>query len=252
MEAVTIFPTVDPQEIARFAAIAAEWWDPRGKFAPLHRMNPTRIRFIRDRLAGHFGRVPLAPSPLAGLRILDIGCGGGLVAEPLARLGAAVTGIDAGVANVAVARQHAAEMGLAVDYRVGTAEELAAAGSVFDAVLALEIVEHVADVDLFLATCVQLVRPGGALVLSTLNRTLKSLVLGKIAAEYLLRWLPAGTHDWNRFLSPAEIAQALETRGMHVAEVSGVSYSLLTDEWVLSRDTDVNYLLLAVKETAPG
>ena len=243
---MTIPTTIDQREVARFAQLAAEWWDPRGKFRPLHLLNPARVRFIRDRLAAHFA-LPAAGRPLAGLRILDIGSGGGLVAEPLTRLGAQVSGIDAGREVVEAARRHAAEARLAIDYRVATAEQLAAAGERFDAVLALEIIEHVADVDLFLASLASLVRPGGALVLSTLNRTLKSLLLGKIAAEYVLRWLPAGTHDWNRFISPAALTALLAPHGFRVAEVRGLSYNLLTDEWELSADADVNYLLFATR-----
>lgn len=244
--------TIDPEETARFAAIAAEWWDPRGKFRPLHALNPARIRFIRDKLAAHFGRLPLAPRPLDGLRLLDIGCGGGLIAEPMARLGATVVGIDAVPENIRVAGLHAAEANLAIDYRVGTAEDLAGAGERFDAVLALEIVEHVADLPLFFRACADLVRPGGAFILSTLNRTVKSLLLGKIGAEYVLRWLPRGTHDWRRFLTPTEAANGLHPYGLHTVAVTGLAYSLLTDEWVLSPDTDVNYLLFAVKEGAPA
>ena len=246
MEIVTNPSTVDTGEIARFEALAAEWWDPRGRFRPLHIMNPTRVRFIRDRLLAHFGREPR--EALAGLRILDIGCGGGLVTEPMARLGATIIGVDAGRDNVEAARRHADEMKLPIDYRVGTAEEIQAAGEAFDVVLALEIVEHVADVDLFLGICAGLVRPGGLLVLSTLNRTVKSLILAKIAAEYVLRWIEPGTHDWNRFLSPGEVGAYLERHGLRVGEVSGMTYSLLTDEWLLSRDTEVNYLLTATKE----
>ncbi len=244
--------TVDHEDSARFAAIAAEWWNPRGKFRPLHALNPARLRFIRDRLVAHFGRNPQSPRPLDGLRLLDVGCGGGLVCEPMARLGAAVVGIDAVAESIGVARLHAAQTGLEIDYRVGTVEELAAAGEQFDAVLALEIVEHVADVPLFFHGCARLVRPGGAFVLSTLNRTAKSLLLGKIGAEYLLRWLPRGTHDWRKFMSPDEVAAALRPHGIVVQTVRGLSYSLLADEWVLSSDTDVNYLVFAVKPEPSG
>lgn len=240
--------TIDPEETARFAAIATEWWDPRGKLRPLHALNPARIRFIRDGLAAHFGRAPLGKRPLDGLRLLDLGCGGGLISEPMARLGATVIGVDAAAENVRVAALHAAEAGLAIDYRHGTAEALAAAGERFDAVLALEIVEHVADLPLFFRSCADLVRPGGALLLSTLNRTLKSLLLAKIGAEYLLRWLPVGTHDWRRFLTPAEVINRLHAHGLDVRSTTGLAYDALTGEWRLSADMDVNYMLLAVKE----
>lgn len=242
--------TIDPAEAARFAAIAGEWWDARGKFRPLHALNPPRLRFIRDNLAAHFGRDPLRPRPLAGLRLLDIGCGGGLIAEPMVRLGGEVTGVDAAPENIAVAARHAQEAGLSIDYRSGTAEELAAAGKRFDAVLALEIVEHVADLPLFFRACAELVRPGGAFVLSTLNRTAKSFLLGKIGAEYVLRWLPRGTHDWRRFVTPAEAAAGLRPHGLRVEAVGGLGYDMLADEWVLSGDVDVNYMLFAVKDDA--
>jgi 2-polyprenyl-6-hydroxyphenyl methylase/3-demethylubiquinone-9 3-methyltransferase len=242
--------TVDPAEIERFAALADEWWDPRGKFRPLHRMNPARIRFIRDALTtgrDTAGR-GTALRALDGLRVLDVGCGGGLVAEPLARLGATVTGVDAAAANVAAAARHAAEVGLRIDYRAGTAEGLARAGERYDAVLALEIVEHVPEPDLLIGACADLLRPGGVLVVSTLNRTLKSLALAKIGAEYVLRWLPAGTHDWRRFVAPAELTRSLGAYGLRVTASSGIAYNVLTDEWVLSRDLDVNYIVAAAKE----
>ncbi len=212
--------SVDPGEVAKFAALAGEWWDPAGTFAPLHRLNPARLTFIRDRIAAHAGRDPLAERPLAGLRVLDIGCGGGLLCEPMARLGAAVTGIDAAEKNVAVAAEHAAEAGLDIDYRHSTAEALAAEaraaetrsaeigagnGAGFDLVLNMEVVEHVADVAAFLQASAALVAPGGAMALATLNRTPKSFALAIVGAEYVLRWLPRGTHDWRRFLRPSEL-----------------------------------------------
>ncbi len=240
--------SVDPAEVARFAAMAAEWWDPEGKFRPLHRFNPVRLGFIRDRVAARFGRDPLAPRPLAGLRLLDIGCGGGLIAEPMARLGAEVVGADAAERSIAVARLHAEQSGLGIDYRCTTAEGLAAAGESFDVVLSLEVVEHVADLDAFVAACGTLVRPGGLMVVATLNRTLKAFALAVVGAEYVLGWLPRGTHDWNRFVRPHELARALRAAGLNLAEVTGVTYNPLTDEWRLGRDTDVNYLAVALKE----
>ncbi|HKW52049.1 MAG TPA: bifunctional 2-polyprenyl-6-hydroxyphenol methylase/3-demethylubiquinol 3-O-methyltransferase UbiG [Stellaceae bacterium] len=239
--------TVDSAEIARFAASAASWWDPNGEFRPLHQLNPIRLTFIRDRLAAHFGRDIRATKPFAGLRLLDIGCGGGLVSEPMARLGAAVTGIDAAGQALAVARAHAAGAGLDIDYREAAAEDLAAAGESFDAVLALEIVEHVTDPALFLAAAARLVRPGGGFVAATLNRTPKAFLFGIVGAEYLLRWLPRGTHQWRKFLRPSELAAGLRPHGLAAKEISGVSYNPLARRWALSRDLDVNYLLFAAK-----
>jgi len=240
--------SVDAEEVAKFAAMAEAWWDPEGKFRPLHRFNPVRLTFIRDRLCSHFGRDPLGELPLKGLRLLDIGCGGGLLCEPLARLGAEVTGLDAAEQNIEVARLHAAESGLQIDYRHDTVEALAESGAVFDAVLNMEVVEHVADVDGFLAASAGLVRPGGAMVLATLNRTPKAFLLAIVGAEYLLRWLPRGTHDWRRFLRPSEVSRRLQRGGLEIAELTGVAYNPLTDAWRLApRDLDVNYMLVAVK-----
>ena len=236
--------SVDPAEIAKFSAMAEAWWDPAGKFRPLHRLNPVRLAYIRDRAAARFGREPLALRPLAGLSLLDIGCGGGLLAEPLARLGARVTGIDAAAASIAAAHAHAAESELEIDYRVSTAEALAGTGASFDIVLAMEIIEHVGDVAGFMAAAARLVAPGGLLILSTLNRTAKSFALAIVGAEYLLRWLPPGTHDWRRFLRPSEIAGALRPHGLALTEVIGVAYSPLTDKWRLAAgDLDVNYMM---------
>jgi len=240
--------TVDPAEVERFSRIADEWWDAGGKFAPLHRLNPARVGFVRDRVAARFDRDPLKPAPLAGLRLLDIGCGGGLVCEPMCRLGAQVVGIDASDKNIAVARLHAERMRLAVDYRPGTAEALHTAGESFDVVLALEIIEHVADPGLFLNCCAHLVRPGGLLVLSTLNRTAKAYALGIVGAEYVLRWLPRGTHDWRKFVKPSEAARPLRAGGLSIAELAGLVYSPITGRWrVDPHDLDVNYLMVATK-----
>ena len=240
--------SVDPGEVAKFAAMAEEWWDPGGKFRPLHKLNPTRLRFIRDRIADRFGRDPLDERPLAGLTILDIGCGGGLLAEPLTRLGARVTGIDASERNLGVARSHAAQGGLDIDYRHATAEDLAAAGEAFDVVLNMEVVEHVADVAGFMAASARLVKPGGAMVVATLNRTPKSFLLAIVGAEYVLRWLPRGTHDWRRFPRPSELAAVLRDQGLEIEEMTGVVYNPLADRWRLARDLDVNYMLLAVRD----
>lgn len=235
--------TVDADEIARFSAIAAEWWDPAGKFRPLHRLNPLRVGYVRDAACARLGRDPLTPRPLAGLRVVDIGCGGGLLSEPLARLGAEVVGIDAAERNVKTAAAHAAESGTPVDYRATTAEALAVAGERFDLVVSMEVIEHVADVDLFLASCAALMAPGAALFLSTLNRTPKSFALAIVGAEYVLRWLPRGTHDWRRFLRPSELAAGLRRNGLALRDVTGVAYSPFTDQFRLApRDLDVNYM----------
>jgi len=240
--------SVDAAEIEKFRAMAEEWWDPKGKFKPLHKFNPVRVGFIRDRLAGLAGRDPLGPEPLRGLRVLDIGSGGGLLCEPLARLGATVTGIDATERSVHVARAHAEDQGLTIDYRFTTAEAVLAGGERFDAVLNMEVVEHVADPDAFLKSCAGLVRPGGLMVLATMNRTLKSYALAILGAEYVLRWLPRGTHDWKKFLKPSEVAAPLRAAGLCITEMTGVSYDPIGDSWSLKpHDLAVNYMLVARK-----
>jgi 2-polyprenyl-6-hydroxyphenyl methylase / 3-demethylubiquinone-9 3-methyltransferase len=242
--------TVDTAEIERFSRIADEWWDPAGKFAPLHRLNPVRIGYIRDQAARHWQRDAISGRPLDGLSLLDIGCGGGLLFEPMARLGASVTGIDAAARNIAVARLHAEGQALAVDYRQNTAELLAEQGAQYDIVLALEIVEHVADIDLFLRSCGRLVKPGGLLFLSTLNRTTKAWLLAIAGAEYVLGWLPRGTHDWKKFLKPSEVVRGLEAGGITTQEIVGVVYSPLSRSWSLSKnDLDVNYMLYGTAPT---
>jgi 2-polyprenyl-6-hydroxyphenyl methylase/3-demethylubiquinone-9 3-methyltransferase len=240
--------TVDPAEVERFQRVAEEWWDPNGKLAPLHRLNPLRLGYIRDRAAAHWGRDPLGEAPLAGRSVLDVGCGGGLISEPMTRLGAKVTGIDAAQENLETARRHAQGQGLTIDYRQSTAEALAGSAASYDIVLALEIVEHVADVGLFLESCGRLVRPGGLLFLSTLNRTAKAWALAIAGAEYLLRWLPRGTHDWRKFLKPSEVARGLGAAGIDVQEIVGVVYSPLSRAWSLNKsDLDVNYMLYGTK-----
>jgi 2-polyprenyl-6-hydroxyphenyl methylase/3-demethylubiquinone-9 3-methyltransferase len=236
--------SVDPAEIAKFAAMAEAWWDPEGKFRPLHRLNPTRLAYIRDAAAARFGRDPVGPKPLADLRLIDIGCGGGLLCEPLTRLGARVTGLDAGERNIAIAGAHAQESELDIDYRNATAEDVEAGGERFDIVLSMEVVEHVSDPAGFMAACAGLVAPGGLLITATLNRTAKSFALAIVGAEYLLRWLPRGTHDWRRFLRPSELAALVRPRGLSLAEAMGVVYSPLADKWRLDPgDLDVNYML---------
>ncbi|MBV8744671.1 MAG: bifunctional 2-polyprenyl-6-hydroxyphenol methylase/3-demethylubiquinol 3-O-methyltransferase UbiG [Xanthobacteraceae bacterium] len=237
--------TVDTDEVEKFSALAEEWWDPRGKMAPLHKFNPVRLAYIRDALCKHFDRNPKQVPSLGGLRLLDIGCGAGLLCEPLTRLGGAVVGVDPAAKNIAAARLHAQESGLAIDYRVGTAEALADAGERFDVVLAMEVVEHVADVNLFVRSCAEMVRSGGLMILATLNRTLKSFALAIVGAEYILRWLPRGTHQWDRFVTPNELEIAVELGGLRVIDTRGVIYNPLTDSWQLGRDTDVNYMMTA-------
>ena len=237
--------SLDPKEVAKFSKIAAEWWDPAGKFAPLHKFNPVRLAFIRNTALAHFGRQATALRPFEGLRLLDIGCGGGLLSEPMARLGFAVTGADASEENIATARTHAAQSGLAVDYRAATAETLVEEGAAFDLVLNMEVVEHVADPEAYLAACAKLVKPGGMTITATLNRTLKSFALAKIGAEYVLGWLPRGTHDWNRFLPPAQLCAMLERAGLNVIQIQGVAFDPLAWDWKLAADTDVNYMVVA-------
>ena len=237
--------TVDAAEVARFEALGEQWWDPKGKMAPLHAINPVRLGFLRDVLVRQFGRDARALRPLAGLRLLDIGCGGGLLSEPLARMGAEVVGIDPAPGNVEIARAHAALAGLEIDYRATTAEELAESGARFDAVLALEVVEHVADVGLFVRTATEMVAPGGLFVGSTLNRTPKSFALAIVGAEYVLRWLPRGTHSWDKFVTPDEFEAVLAAGGFEVRELAGMVYRPLGAEWLMSADTDVNYFVVA-------
>ena len=239
--------TVDPEEIARFSAMAAEWWDPKGKFRPLHRFNPVRIGYIRDHVASRFGRDANALHPFKDLRFLDIGCGGGLLCEPMARLGAEVVGADAGERNIATASVHAAEQDLSIDYRCTTAEALAEAGASFDVILNMEVIEHVADRDMFLKSCAAMLRPGGLMFLATLNRTLRAFGLAVIGAEYVLGWLPRGTHDWSKFVTPEEMRRGLAAANLETREITGVSYNPLADSWSLSRDTGVNYMALAAK-----
>jgi 2-polyprenyl-6-hydroxyphenyl methylase/3-demethylubiquinone-9 3-methyltransferase len=239
--------SVDPAEVAKFSAMAEEWWDPTGKFAPLHKFNPVRLGFIRDTASAHFGRDARSLKPFEGLSLLDIGCGGGLLSEPMARLGFAVTGADASERNIGTARAHAAISGANVDYRCATAEALAAEGASFDLILNMEVVEHVADLNGFLASCAAMLKPGGLMFVATLNRTLKSLALAKIGAEYILGWLPRGTHDWNRFIAPDELQKILEETRLNILKLQGVAFDPLGWDWKLSTDTDVNYVVVATK-----
>jgi 2-polyprenyl-6-hydroxyphenyl methylase/3-demethylubiquinone-9 3-methyltransferase len=239
--------TIDQAEVAQFSRISEQWWDSRGPMAALHKFNPVRIAYIRDRAAAHFDRDPKRLDGLAGLRILDVGCGGGILAEPLARLGAGVVGIDPSDRNIEVARRHAAQSGLVVDYRNTSAEALAEAGEKFDVVLAMEVVEHVTDVGLFIDVAAGMVKPDGLFFVATLNRTVKSFALAIVGAEYILRWLPRGTHQWDKFVTPNELEIAIAQSGMHITGETGVIYNLLADRWQLSADMDVNYMVVAEK-----
>jgi 2-polyprenyl-6-hydroxyphenyl methylase / 3-demethylubiquinone-9 3-methyltransferase len=239
--------TVDKDEVARFARLARQWWDARGPMAALHKFNPVRLAYIRDRAAAHFNRDPARLDSLKGLRILDIGCGGGILSEPLARLGAAVVGADPAEDNIEVAQRHAAQARLKIDYRCTTAEALKEGGEAFDVVLAMEVVEHVADFNLFVELTGAMVKPGGLLFVATLNRTMKSFALAIVGAEYILRWLPRGTHQWDKFITPEELEIAIEQSGLRVVNESGVIFNLFADRWQLSTDMDVNYMIVAEK-----
>lgn len=237
--------TIDQSEVDRFSAMAAEWWSPTGKFKPLHKFNPVRLAYIRDQAAANFSREPRSARPLAGLRVLDIGCGGGLLSEPMARMGASVVGADPSEKNIGIASTHAKASGVSVDYRAVTAEELAEAGETFDIVLNMEVVEHVADVDFFMSICARMVRPGGLMFVATINRTMKAAALAIFAAENVLRWLPRGTHQYEKLVRPEELEKPLATAGLDIIHRTGVFFNPLQNQWNLSKDMDVNYMLLA-------
>jgi 2-polyprenyl-6-hydroxyphenyl methylase / 3-demethylubiquinone-9 3-methyltransferase len=239
--------TLDAEEVRRFSRIAAEWWDPLGKFRPLHQIGPPRLAFIRNQATTHFSRDANSLRPLLGLTAVDIGCGGGLVSEPLCRMGASVTGIDPSERNIAIARAHAEPQGLAIDYRAKRVEDLVASGETFDIVACLEVVEHVPDVAKFISECAALVRPGGIAVFSTLNRTFKSWALAIVGAEYVLGWLPRGTHQWDRFVTPEEMTRHALAAGLTAPRFEGITYSPFQDAWSLQADTDVNYLAAMTK-----
>ncbi|KGB83716.1 MAG: bifunctional 2-polyprenyl-6-hydroxyphenol methylase/3-demethylubiquinol 3-O-methyltransferase UbiG [Pseudomonadota bacterium] len=240
--------TVDAAEVAKFEAMAAEWWDPNGKFKPLHMLNPCRLDYITAQIAAEFGRDLSGPAPFAGLRLLDIGCGGGLLAEPMARLGARVTGADAAAGNIPVAQVHAAQSGLEIDYRHTTAEALAEAGEVFDVVLNMEVIEHVASPPAFLAACRALLKPGGLMICSTINRTPKSFMAAIVGAEWVMRWLPKGTHEWGKFITPDELFALLEEAGLEPVDRKGCVFNPVSWSWSLSdRDLSVNYVTASVK-----
>jgi 2-polyprenyl-6-hydroxyphenyl methylase/3-demethylubiquinone-9 3-methyltransferase len=240
--------TVDPAEIAKFEAMAAEWWDPHGKFKPLHMLNPCRLDYITCQIAGQFDRNLSTDHPFEGLRILDIGCGGGLLCEPMARLGATVVGVDAAAGNIPVAEAHARQSGLTIDYRHNTAEALAEAGEQFDVVLNMEVVEHVADPLAYLTACQQLLKSGGLMVCSTINRNPKSFAMAIIGAEYIMRWLPKGTHEWSKFITPEELFTLIENAKLTPVDRMGFVFNPITWQWRLSeRDLSVNYVTASVK-----
>lgn len=237
--------TLDPQELKHFTTQSHLWWDEKGPFKSLHDINPVRLAFIRQEVIGHYQLDPSLRQPFQGLRSLDIGCGGGLLCEPLARLGATVLGIDAVPENIQVAQGHATKYGLDIAYEAIPVEDLVTTGKTFDIITALEIVEHVQDLPLFLKSCCRLVKPGGLLFLSTLNKTLRSYLLGIVAAEYILKWVPKGTHDWKKFLEPADIALLLEENGFFLANLKGITFNPFGRSWRLSEDLAVNYILSA-------
>ena len=240
--------TVDDAEIAKFEAMATEWWDPNGKFKPLHMLNPTRLDYITRQIAAEFGRDLTTPLPFAGLRLLDIGCGGGLLSEPMARLGAEVVGADAAPRNIPVAQIHAQKSGLTIDYRHTTAEALAAAGEQFDVVLNMEVVEHVADPLAYLTACQQLLKPGGLMICSTINRNPKSFLMAIVGAEYVMRWLPKGTHEWAKFITPDELYDLIRKAGLDPVDRKGFVFNKLTWSWSISgRDLSVNYVTASLK-----
>ena len=239
--------TIDDAEVARFSAIAAEWWSPTGKFRPLHKFNPVRLAYIKEQVCQHFNIDPSKPKPFDGLRILDIGCGGGLLCEPMSRLGAEIVGADASKTNIEVAKIHAEQTGVIVDYRATTSEDLAEAGEKFDIILNMEVVEHVADVDLFMASCCEMVKPGGLMFMATINRTAKARMLAIFMAEKVLRWLPVGTHEFEKLVKPEELEEAFTKGSMSLLDESGVTYNPVLDRWSKSKDMDVNYMMLAAK-----
>ncbi|WP_273718958.1 MULTISPECIES: bifunctional 2-polyprenyl-6-hydroxyphenol methylase/3-demethylubiquinol 3-O-methyltransferase UbiG [Bartonella] len=237
--------TVDQSELDHFSRIATEWWNPQGKFRPLHQFNPTRLAYIREKICLEFNRDPVSLTPFDNLKILDIGCGGGLLCEPMARLGATVVGVDAAQTNIEVAKIHAAQSNLSIDYRTTTAEALANEGEKFDIILNMEVVEHVADVNLFIKATAKMLKPQGLMFVATLNRTWKAWGLAIVGAEYILRWLPKGTHDYKKFLKPRELKNFLSKNALTVIDEIGITYNPLNDSWNRSKDMDVNYLLLA-------
>jgi 2-polyprenyl-6-hydroxyphenyl methylase/3-demethylubiquinone-9 3-methyltransferase len=252
VNAKTRASSIDTAEVERFSKLAATWWDPRGPMAALHKFNPLRLAYIRDQAAARFDRDPKKLDCLKGLRMLDIGCGAGILSEPLARLGASMVGADPAEENIEAAKAHAEATGVTVDYRATTAEALAGSNEKFDVVLAMEVVEHVVDVPAFVDSCASMVKPGGLLIAATLNRTLKSFALAIVGAEYVLRWVPRGTHQWDKFVKPQELERAIEDAGLDVIGERGVIYNPLADRWQLSSDMDVNYMLVGERRGNEG
>ncbi len=242
--------TINDAEVAKFTAMAEEWWSPTGKFKPIHKFNPVRLGYIREHVLAHFRRDGSQMRPFEGLNVLDVGCGGGLLCEPLARLGATVTGIDAAERNITIARLHAEQSGVTVDYQATTSEALATQGQKYDLVLNMEVVEHVDNVPLYMKSCADLVAPGGLMLTATLNRTARALAFAVIGAEYVLGWLPKGTHDWKKFLTPDEIKALITRNGLTVTDQTGVVYHPLADDWRKSTDMAINYMVMAKKPTA--
>jgi 2-polyprenyl-6-hydroxyphenyl methylase/3-demethylubiquinone-9 3-methyltransferase len=239
--------TIDAGEVAKFTALAEQWWDPKGKFAVLHKFNPVRIAYIKAQICAHFSRDPLSLRPFEGLRILDIGCGGGLLSEPIARLGASVVGVDPAEKNIRTAQVHAEAQGLQIDFRVATAEELAAAGEKFDVILNMEVIEHVLEPAEFVARCADMLDPGGLMFIATINRTFRSFALAIVGAEYVLGWLPRGTHQWERFITPDELSAMAEAAGLRTRDLAGVRFNPLTNSWQQTDDVAVNYMTLTEK-----
>ncbi|MBC8035934.1 MAG: bifunctional 2-polyprenyl-6-hydroxyphenol methylase/3-demethylubiquinol 3-O-methyltransferase UbiG [Rhizobiales bacterium] len=239
--------SLDPAEVEKFSRLAAEWWNPKGKFGVLHVFNPVRLQYIKEQVCARFARDPFDRRPFTGLRFLDIGCGGGLLTEPVARLGAEIVGVDPSEKNIRTAQVHAEEQELAIDYRAGTAEDLAAAGEQFDVILNMEVIEHVAGPQAFVRVCASMLKPSGLMFVATINRTLKSFGLAIIGAEYVLGWLPKGTHQWEKFITPGELKGWLGENGVVVKEESGVAYSPLKNEWRRSRDMAVNYMVVGMR-----
>jgi 2-polyprenyl-6-hydroxyphenyl methylase/3-demethylubiquinone-9 3-methyltransferase len=248
MQAMAGFsPSLDAAEVEKFSKLAAEWWNPDGKFGVLHKFNPVRLAYIKEQVTARRARDPLLPRPFEGLRLLDIGCGGGLLCEPMSQLGASVVGVDPSEKNIKTAMVHAQEQALAIDYRVGTAEQLATAGERFDVILNMEVIEHVNDPKAFAATCCAMLKPGGLMFVATLNRTLKSFGFAIIGAEYVLGWLPKGTHQWEKFVTPGELNDWLSAAGTKMVAQSGITYHPLGREWKRASDMSVNYMVVAQK-----
>ena len=251
MSATQSTGTVDAAEVAKFEAMAAEWWDPNGKFKPLHMLQPCRLDYVIGQICAEYGRDPKGERPFAGLRLLDIGCGGGLLCEPMARLGADVVGADAAARNIPVARVHAEQSGLDIDYRHTTAEDMAAAGEKFDVILNMEVVEHVSDPPAYLTACGEMLRPGGLMVCSTINRNPKSYIMAIIGAEHVMRWLPKGTHEWSKFITPEELFALLTEAGLDPVDRKGFVFNPVTWSWSVSdRDLSVNYVTASLKPAA--